>query len=510
MVLRIAAFVAVWTLYFAIIEYTSSIHNDMAEAYAWGREFQLGYNQHPPFWAWVCGAWFLIFPRANWAFAALSMLNAGLGLLGAWTLIGRFVQGDRRVAATALLALTPFYSFLAYKFNANSIFLSLWPWTLYAFVGALRARGLGATLLFGVMTGLCLDSKYYALTLVATCGVAALASGERKRYFGSLSPYLSAAVALAFWAPHLIWLAETGAPPIRYLARVSGRGFGETAAFAATALAGSLAQQALALGVVAACALANSPALGKPGGSPLPLWERLRVRGGLILKARWMGPSLIKGEGVVRENLRLVAILALAPPLLSVVAALALRTKLSSNMLIGVFPLTPLLAIELWRPDPARLRFWTLRGATALSVGALALSPIIAVGKAWWGRDSEDFEPRREAALAATDVWRRTTSAPLAFVAGSFRYDNAAVFYSPEHPSAFVDFDTFGNRWATPEALAARGLLTICRADDATCLSKTESYATPQTKRETMTLAHVAYGRARKPVNFVIAAIPPR
>jgi hypothetical protein len=84
------------------------------------------------------------------------------------------------------------------------------------------------------------------------------------------------------------------------------------------------------------------------------------------------------------------------------------------------------------------------------------------------------------------------------------------VFYSPEHPSAFVDFDTFGNRWATPEALAARGLLTICRADDATCLTKTESYATPQTRRESVTLAHVAYGRARKPVDFVIAAIPPR
>jgi 4-amino-4-deoxy-L-arabinose transferase-like glycosyltransferase len=426
MVLRIAAFVAVWTLYFAIIEYTSSIHNDMAEAYAWGREFQLGYNQHPPFWAWVCGVWFLIFPRANWAFAALSMLNAGLGLLGAWTLIGRFVQGDRRVAATALLALTPFYSFLAYKFNANSIFLSLWPWTLYAFVGALRARGLGATLLFGVMTGLCLDSKYYALTLVATCGVAALASGERKRYFGSLSPYLSAAVALAFWAPHLIWLAETGAPPIRYLARVSGRGFGETAAFAATALAGSLAQQALAL--------ANSPALGKPGGSPLPLWERLRVRGGLILKARWMGPSLIKGEGVVRENLRLVAILALAPPLLSVVAALALRTKLSSNMLIGVFPLTPLLAIELWRPDPARLRFWTLRGATALSVGALALSPIIAVGKAWWAAipriSSRAGKPRwprptfgaaRHRPLWLSSQARSATTTPLCFTAPSIR-----------------------------------------------------------------------------------------
>ena len=473
MVLRIAAFAAVWTLYFVVTEYASAIHNDMAEAYAWGREFQLGYNQHPPFWAWVCGAWFLIFPRANWAFALLSMLNSGLGLLGAWSLIGRFVEGDRRVAATALLALTPFYSFLAYKYNANSIFLSLWPWTLYAFVGALRTRGLRDTLLFGAMTGLALDSKYYALTLVATCGLAAIASGERRRYFGSLSPYLSAAVALALWTPHLLWLVETGAPPGRYLARVSGRGFGQAAAFALAALAGAVAQQGLALGLVA--------------------FRRARGRGDLD-----------------RENMRLVTILALAPPLLSVAAALALRTKLSSNMLIGVFPLAPLLAMQVLRPDPVWLRLWALRGAAAVSLGALALSPLIAVGKAWYGQDSEDSEPRREAALAATEVWRRTTSAPLAFVAGSFRYDNAAVFYSPEHPGAFVDFDTFGNRWATPEALAACGLLTICRADDPSCLTKTEGYATSQSRREHLTLTHAPFGRTRKPIDFVITAIPPR
>ena len=471
----IAAFVAVWTLYFVVTEYASAIHNDMAEAYAWGKEFQLGYNQHPPFWAWVCGAWFLIFPRANWAFALLSTLNAGVGLSGVWALTGRFVDGDRRVAATALLVVTPFYTFLAYKYNANSIFLSLWPWTLHAFVGALRTQRFKDTLLFGVMTGFALDSKYYALTLVATCGLAALASAERRRYFGSASPYLSGAVALALWTPHLIWLAESGAPPLRYLARVSGRGFGEAAALAVSALAGALAQQVLPLGLAAA----------------------------LSRRAR--------GEGALdSENFRLVAILALAPPLLSVVAALALRTKLSSNMLIGVFPLSPLLAMAVLRPDPASLRLWAMRGATALSLGALGASPLIGVGKAWYGRDSEDFEPRREAARAATEVWRRATNAPLAFVAGSFRYDNAAVFYSPEHPSAFVDFDPFGNRWATPEALAAGGLLTLCRADDALCLARTQAFATPQTRRETMTLAHVVFGGARKPIDFVMTAIPPR
>jgi len=60
----------------------ASIHNDMAEAYVWGRQFEFGYFQHPPFWAWIAGLWFEVFPRADWAFTLLAVLNAGLGLYG--------------------------------------------------------------------------------------------------------------------------------------------------------------------------------------------------------------------------------------------------------------------------------------------------------------------------------------------------------------------------------------------------------------------------------------------
>ena len=246
-----AAFVAVWSAYFTISQAPASVHNDMAEAYVWGQEFQLGYNQHPPFWAWICGAWFSVFPRAGWAFAILSSLNAGIGLLGAWRLIGRFAEGEKRSAATLLLLLTPFYTFLSYKYNANSIFLSIWPWTLYFFLRSIDGRALLDAVLFGLCMGLALLSKYYALILAATCLIAALQHPLRRRYFASASPYVSVGVAAALFAPHLWWLLSSGAPPLRYLSRISGRGFGEVATFAATAFFGALAQNAVVFAVVA-------------------------------------------------------------------------------------------------------------------------------------------------------------------------------------------------------------------------------------------------------------------
>jgi hypothetical protein len=166
--------------------------------------------------------------------------------------------------------------------------------------------------------------------------------------------------------------------------------------------------------------------------------------------------------------------------------------------------------MEAFAPDPARLKRWALRAAAVVSLGALAASPLVAAGKGWYGRDSEDVEPRREAAAAAAEVWRRATEAPLGFVAGSFRYDNAAVFYGPGSPSVFVNFDYFGNRWATSERIAQRGLLTICLKQDAVCLDETANFATPQTRREETTLAHEVFRRRRKAFEFVITAIPPR
>jgi hypothetical protein len=473
------AFVAVWSVYFAIAESQASIHNDMAEAYAWGREFQLGYNQHPPFWAWVCGAWFAVFPRAGWAFAILSSLNAAIGLFGSWKLIGRFAEGDKRVAATALLLLTPFYTFLSYKYNANSIFLSIWPWTSYFFLRAIDEGGIVDAILFGVGMALALLSKYYALVLGATCFLAALQHPSRARYFRSASPCISIAVAAALCAPHVWWLLTNGAPPVRYLSRISGRGYGAAAFYAATAFVGVLAQNAVVFALVAFAAFLA------PRGETTP------VR---MHDARF----------------RLVATLALAPLLLSVLAGLGLRTKISTNMLIGTFSLMPLLAIEIaGSRGIERLRRLSTRLAVAVSLGALVVSPAVALGKAWLSRDSNDWEPRKELAEAATKFWRDTTSAPLANVGGSFRYDNAVAFYSPDRPHVFVRFDYFANQWVTPRALAEKGLLSVCVKTDAECLSATAALATPLAKQTEITLSHRFWGHEAKPVTFIVTVIPP-
>jgi hypothetical protein len=477
----LAAFAVCWAIYFTLTEGPVAIKHDMAEAYAWGQEFQLGYNQHPPFWAWVCGLWFEVLPRTGWAFALLSSVNAAVGLGGAWMLIGNFAEERKRVAAWSLLLLTPLYTFYAYKYNANIIFLSVWPWTLHYFVKSIQSRRIGDAIAFGVLIGLALMSKYYALILLATCFLAALQYPWR-RYLASPSPYVAAAAAAAICVPHIVWLLTNRAPPLRYLAGISGQGWDQVADYAADTLFGGLGMN---LGVVLIVGLVA--------------WRSRR------------DPTALSDRPAPGPHLGVLATLALAPLVLTIVGGVALRTRTMPEMTIGTFALVPLLTIEAFGARGIdRLCRISVRLAIALTLGAASVSPAIALVRTYWSPIAMKAAPFQEVATEATRLWHDRTGLPLSYVAGTDWYENAIAFYSPDRPHVFTHFDYARNLWVTPEAIARDGLLAVCRSTDAVCLAETAGFATPQTTRTEVSLAHRFWGHVAEPMGFVIAVIPPR
>ncbi len=482
MLALVGALVAAWALYFAITEAPVAIKHDMSEAYAWGHEFQLGYNQHPPFWAWICGLWFSLFPRTGWAFALLSSVNAGVGLLGAWMLIGDFAEGRKRMTAWSLLLLTPLYTFYAYKYNANIIFLSIWPWALHYFMRSVQSRGLWDAIVFGALIGLALISKYYALILAATCLLAALQHPSRWKYLASASPYVATIVAAAVCAPHVWWLLTHRAPPLRYLARITDRDWPYVLTHAGGTLLGALE---INLGIVA-------------------------VIGLVAWIARRNGRAAF-GRDASGPAFRVLATLALAPLALTIASALVLRNTITPEMTVGIFPLLPLLMIEIAGVRDIDRMYWiSTRLAVAVTLGALAISPAIALARTYLSPAAMSVAPYQEVAIEATRLWHDRTSLPLAFVAGSNWYENATAFFSPDRPHTFVHFDYAENLWVTPEALAKHGLLSICVSDDQVCLAATAEFTTPETTRTELSLAHAFWGHVAKPVHFVVTIIPPR
>jgi Dolichyl-phosphate-mannose-protein mannosyltransferase len=163
----LAAYVAVWTLYGAIAKGSQDIHFDMAELVAWARAPAWGYSKHPPLAAWLAGGWFEIFPAADWAFYLLAITVAAAAMLLAWWLFARYLEGEKRVLALAMLTLIPFFNFHALKLNPNTVLLPLWAVTTLWFIRSYESRSRIDAALAGLGAAACMMGKYWSIFLLA-------------------------------------------------------------------------------------------------------------------------------------------------------------------------------------------------------------------------------------------------------------------------------------------------------------------------------------------------------
>jgi hypothetical protein len=179
-------------------------------------------------------------------------------------------------------------------------------------------------------------------------------------------------------------------------------------------------------------------------------------------------------------------------------------------MTIGIFSLMPLLFIELTgTAGNDRLYRLVRRFAIAVTLVALALSPVIAFGKIWYRADINYTEPRKELAREATELWHQTTTLPLQYVGGSRNYEDAVGFYSTDHPHVFIHLDYRRAPWVTPEDLHRAGLLVVCSSTDEQCLHSAANLSTPNVRRTNFSLRHSFSGYTVGYSSFIVTIVPP-
>ncbi len=474
-------FAAVWTAHGAIVAGPKALHFDILEAYAWGREFQLGYHKHGPFWAWIAGIWFLVFPATNTSFVVLEALNAALGLLGAWRLNGLFVKGWQRHAATLLLTLTPFYTYMAYKYNANIIFISLWPWALFYFVRSLDRMTLRDAALFGVFAAAAMLSKYYAVVLLLTCALSLAVHPNGRKYLFSALPWAAAATFSILFLPHLVWVLSNGAPTVAYALNVTGQGWLELLRAAGRFLLENGAGHILAAAAIAVAWFASKDAPVRADSGALPQGRR-----------------------------RFLAVLVLAPPALTILFALGFRLVIDPAAGAGVFPLAPLFLMQYAAPLDS-WRCFRIAGLAAIAVLfiAVASAPVeraVLIGK---GGGSVAL-PYRELAQQAAVLWHAEAGTPLRYVACRPPYAYAISFYSADHPSSFTNLSYGEAPWVTPAKLKQYGLLIVCAHDDGWCRETALAFLPGHWKELPLSIGHKAGSRHMPEVRYDIFIMPPQ
>src|SRR6478736_377994 len=205
-----------WTEILTKLKAAQDVHFDVAEAFAWGQKFQLGYGKHPPLSGWVAGLWFQLFPAANWATYALAMTTVSVGLVLCWLIALRVVDRRRAFFVVVMLALYPIFNFKGFKYNPDLLQLVTLPLVVLAYLDAFEKRSIKSGLWLGLAGALALMTKYWVLTMIGAVGLAALIHPGRLQFLRSPTPWVAIATLVVAMLPHLMWLKQVDFVPLTY------------------------------------------------------------------------------------------------------------------------------------------------------------------------------------------------------------------------------------------------------------------------------------------------------
>jgi 4-amino-4-deoxy-L-arabinose transferase-like glycosyltransferase len=477
----IAAYVLVWTLYGVIAKSSQDVHFDMAELVAWAGQPAFGYPKHPPLAAWEVMVWFAVFPRADWAYYLLAMTNVGVGLWAAWRLAARWLDGEARVVALALLTLIPLLNFQALKFNTNVVLIPTWALTTLWFLRSYETRKLTDAALAGVAAAAAMLGKYWSILLLLGLALAVLADPRRDSYFRSLAAWTTTVVGAVVLAPHLLWLYEHDFAPFSYAAEAyADHGFAPAARTTFTYLVGAAAYVALpvvlALGVV------------RPSRRALAdiLWPQTVDR-------------------------RMVAVAFWLPLLLPAVLTLVAGGRTTPLWTMSCWTLLPvvLLASPLAQPDH-RATVRVIAFALVFPLVLLLAAPAIAfiIHRAGVPHDGAHYRLLADK-LAAT--WRATTDQPLRITGGQPDIAFGAAFYLPEPPVVLPDMDNRMAPWIDDAQIARDGIAMVCSTEYQFCVSQVEARAarSPAGRRVEIELARQYFGVPGPSARYLIVTVPP-
>jgi hypothetical protein len=478
----IAGFVAFWMAYFSIAYVGGDLHQDVIETWSLGRSFDWGSTKHPPLMGWIARAWTAVFPLTNWSFNLLALTNAAVGLWAVDLITRRFARGDRRLVVLLLLMLLPIYQLHAQRFNANAVLLSSWPLATWCFLRSFETRNAGWAVAAGATAALAMLGKYYSIFLIGSFAIAALCHRDRRAYFASAAPWIAALTGLVALAPHLVWLATTGAQPFSHAIE---HHVGKTAAAALVEGGGFL--------------LAMAGIAGVPG---------------LI----WLGmtrprPTRVLNDALSLDSgLRLVAMISIG----SVVSPALISATFGTDMpplwgLQSVFLFVVVIVCGASYHVPREMTI-NLAAAT-IGIAAFAAT-IVAPLHALYRNYVPLSEGRNfyQPAVAELDrLWRTASDRPLSAVGGDDGLAFAAAFYGSDHPRYEMSLVHPHELQLPSAARFAGGWAALCYDSDVSCITGMQAAAARAERaiRADFTLRTNMFGWQGASQGFVALIIPP-
>jgi len=404
---------------------------------------------------------------------------SGISLVSIY-FIGERVLGRRR-ATLVVFAMLLYPLFIGAKsdhFNNAQVLLAIMPLTVWMFLRACEKPTLGRGITLGLAAAAAMLTYYSAAFGLFGLTLAAVLVAGRRRFFTNPAPYAAIIVFATAMVPHVLWLVKNGFSTVHWVdSHVEFR-------WNSFSVVNYLAEH---FGLLAFCLV----------GAAIALWpwrihkvtERLRTAERAIVTI-------------------VASVLVFGPAVLALATHISLQLGWGNSM----FFLVPL-AVASFLP-----MILVTRRAVVISVWiaiVFLFAQLIGAPVYAWARfkiipDDGVYRPFSEAAAQITRLWRERFHSPLRIVAGGFEIASPLVFYSPDHPEMFADFNQAFSPWIDfPDELIRKGYVGVCFDDDAACRKYFAAF-NPNAERVDIALQRHAYGMSTPPLKLHLEIAGPK
>ncbi len=415
-----------WTI--APILMRFNLPMDAMEGATWGKQLEWGYDKNPFINAWITGfAFQLGTDKAIYLFSQLSVV---ICFWATYQLIKKIVTPFYAIVSVLALEGLQYYNLHAIDLSDNTLELSTWSLTILFFYNALTQKRLRDWLLTGLFAGLAMMTKYYSVLLLISLSMILFLEFKKNDY---KNPYVYCGLLLflIIITPHLFWLAKYDFITIHYtLGRISA----ENTLWNHLFFPGQfIFQQAEVI---------------------LPMF--------LLLLTLFIGKKPFRLSSTLTLttfNQRFLFFAGGGPFLLTIFISFLTGIQLRAAWGMPLFSLWGIGILLFLQPHITFQKFYRFFIFIVLFLILNITGYCLALYQS--AETSSANFPGKEIAKTLTSIWHTRNQTTLSYVAGTRWIAGNIAYYSPDHPTVFIEWDKNKSPWINESHFKKSGALFV-------------------------------------------------
>ena len=417
--------------------------HDTLEGIAWGQQWQLGYDKHPPLAAWLSAAiTHLMHNKIGWPVYLLAQISVGISFFCSWKL-ARLVLSPASAAIAVLLLLgCIFYGVNSNNFTPDSIQTPIWAAMMWVGAIACFQKKPQAWLCLGLLAAVAIWSKYQAPIMLATICIASCLTRETRQQWRTPWPYWGGVLAILMCLPHFIWSYQDGFPELHYALH-------QTQTNETSSLFGSISWPWLRF-----------------------LLEQLGALSGSILLAIFLlclRPSRQKytQNTAWARYYPYITCVALGPLLLSLLYSIFTGGELIHRWGTPYYSALGIWLMMTWRPQFSKPQLQKFSYAIISCIFLMATGRYVAMywlPKTFHAARSDMFFPGKEMASRLDSIWQQHQATKLRYVIAPHYLAATLADFASDQPQPYMDASPQQSPWINLAKLKQHGAMLAWRA----------------------------------------------